>query len=444
MGIKPMPWQETAAKYVTAMAGEVVLFREVCIVAARQNGKTTLTKPLIVKWLEEGKRVLHVAQTRELPREMFRVIAADLDESLFLKRRGKGGRMQTVWPRFGAGQEEILLANGGSYRIAAATPTGSRGWSMDRVLVDELLAMDDHEAMRALEPTITAASDGGQIVYLSNAGSELSVVLNAVRDRAGADDLLAYLEWSAHPDRMADDIEGWAEANPSMGHNPSLHRTLEAVYRKHTLEGTLSLFETERLCRWVKTMRETLVSEFDWGRGRVDNLGPPLRPVIGVSLDPDRRRASAVLAWTRKDGSIALRELIEATADGPIDTDALGEDIKKEAMRHRVLRIAYDPLTDAELAKYLKKPEPVSGQKFANASSQFVSLVEAGKIAWTDADHVTDDLTWTARRSVGSNGSYAYEAVRAQDDRPITAALAAIRAVGWLASGPRPAAPRIY
>jgi hypothetical protein len=58
-----------------------------------------------------------------------------------------------------------------------------------------------------------------------------------------------------------------------------------------------------------------------------------------------------------------------------------------------------------------------------------------------DADVVGEDLTWTARKENDETGSYA--AVRANDDRPITAALAAIRAV-WLATGLRPAAPRIY
>jgi hypothetical protein len=41
---------------------------------------------------------------------------------------------------------------------------------------------------------------------------------------------------------------------------------------------------------------------------------------------------------------------------------------------------------------------------------------------------------WTARKALDEGR---FEAVRADDKRPITAALAAIRAV-WLASGPRP------
>lgn len=95
--------------------------------------------------------------------------------------------------------------------------------------------------------------------------------------------------------------------------------------------------------------------------------------------------------------------------------------------------VGYDPLTDAELAKGFKKPQPISGGKFANATAQFCNLVTAGKVRWADCDAVTEDLAWTARKV--DHESQSYEAVRIKDDRPITAVLAAIRAV-WLASSP--------
>ena len=100
-----------------------------------------------------------------------------------------------------------------------------------------------------------------------------------------------------------------------------------------------------------------------------------------------------------------------------------------------------DPLTDAALAKYLPRTEPVAGAKHANASARFVNAVSGGTLHWTDADAVTDDLTWTSRKPHDESGSF--QAVRADDDRPITAALAAIRAV-WLASGPGGGQARVW
>ena len=433
LGISLMPWQETAARYLTATApGGRRLFPEVCLAVARQQGKTHLMRPYIVGSLREGKRIVHISQTRELPKAMFRLIAESLDESLLLRRRGKGGRMQTEWPRFGSGSEEILLANGGAYRIAAASRGSARGQTNDIVIIDELREQKSTEVIEAAEPTLTASPDP-QIVYLSNAGDESSAVLNDVRARAGADPSLAYLEWSAAPDRMADDHDGWAEANPALGHMPGMLEYLERKYRAYKLSGRLAVFETEHLCRWVATMRERLVDEFAWRQcGAADPLADPRRPFMAVSMAPSGARASAAIAWQLPDGSIALRLAFDVMGD-PIRVDDLGRDLRDFAIRSGVLVVGFDPLTDAGLAKWFKKAEPVSGTKFANATDTFTTAVKARRLHWEDAAQVGDDLVWTARKPHEESGSY--QAVRANDDRPITAALASIRAV-WLASGP--------
>ncbi len=209
--------------------------------------------------------------------------------------------------------------------------------------------------------------------------------------------------------------------------------SLERLHRSAVLAGNLGHFETEYLCRWVSTMRERLVGGAEWSLCGVEELESPRRPFIGVSMSPDGKRASVVVAWMRSDDSVGLRSAIEGTGD-PIDADQLLRDVKALATGLGIThdRIGYDPLTDTGLVKNLKKPTPISGQKFANASAIFVNRVNAGKIRWDQADAITDDLTWTSRKQDHETGSY--QAVRAQDDRPITAALAAIRAV-WMASG---------
>lgn len=438
MGIRLMDWQEQAARYITATApGGVHLYREVCILVARQQGKTTLMKPHIIRELRAGRKVLHIAQNRNLPRQMFGMIAdamSETDADLFPRRRGK-----IIWPRFGAGQEELVLTNGGSYRIAASSRGGARGMSTDTVIIDELREMESDEVTAAAEPTLTMSADP-QIIYLSNAGSDASVVLNAVRARAGKDEALAYLEWSAAPERAADDREGWAEANPALGHFPPVLRSLEDAYRRALLSGNLAEFETERLCRWVVTMRERLVSEFAWAECHIDTLADARRPYMAVSMDPSGTRASAAIAWRIDEDAIGLRLLFDVTGS-PIDADKLGRDLRETALRLGVPLVGFDPQTDAGLAKAFRcKTEPISGNKFANATSTFELAVRSRHLRWTDAAQVTDDLTWTARKPDSESGSFS--AVRANDDRPITAALASIRAV-WLASGLKPSVPKV-
>jgi len=437
MGIDLMPWQETAARYLTARGpGDKHLYSEIAIVVARQQGKTTLMKPLIIGALRAGKRVMHIAQSRELPRVMFGVIANALSEEpdLFPKRRGK-----VIWPRYGAGQEEITLANNGSYRIAAAGTGGARGWTNDLVIIDELREIDSWAVIEAAQPTLRMSTDG-QMIYLSNAGSESSVVLNAVRARAGEDPNLGYLEWSASPERTADDRAGWVEANPAIGHFPGVLRDIEKDYLRAKLSGTMAGFETETLCRWVVTMRELLVDVQAWASLKSDDLGRSRRAYMGIAMDPSGTRASAAKAWKQPDGSIAVQMLREATGS-PIDVDLLGDDLRALASAEGILETGIDPLTDAVFSKYLRKVRPVAGREHANASARFVNAVSGGTLHWSDADAVTDDLTWTSRKPHDESGSF--QAVRADDDRPITAALAAIRAV-WLASGPGGGQARIW
>jgi hypothetical protein len=438
LGIGLMPWQETAARYLEAQGADGRhLYREVAIIVARQNGKSKLLIPLIVKRLLAGARIMHTAQDRNLPREVFGVVAELMWEQhpeMFPMRNGRPTK-----PRYANGQEEIRLTNGGVYSIVAPTRGGARGPSRDLVVIDELREMDTWDFIAAAKPTMTAAPDP-QIVYLSNAGEVDSIVLNAIRDRRDDDPSLAYLEWSAAPERPADNLTAWAEANPSMGSEAegmgSVRAYLEAEYRTAKLEGTLAIFETEHLCRWVNSTREVLVNAAAWQLCEAETLGEPSRPVMAVSMDPSGTRASAAIAWQQDEGKVALRLLFDVTGR-PIDTDRLGADLRDTAHGLGVKVVGFDPLTDAQLARFFPNSEPIAGQKYANATSRFVASVEASKLSWQDCAAVGDDLTWTARKPHDESGSF--QAVRASDDRPITAALAAVRAV-WLAANP--ASPR--
>jgi hypothetical protein len=437
IGIDLFPWQRTAARYLTALGqGDAWLYRHVAIVVARQNGKTKLLVPLIVSRLRMGHRIMHTAQDRNLPREIFSEVA-DIMAASPGELAIKNGRI--VMPRFANGQEEIRMRNGGVYSIVAPTRGGARGPSRDLVIIDELREMKDHDFIAAANPTLQA-SKSPQMVYLSNAGDESSVVLNAIKKSIPDDPTLAYLEWSAQEDRNYEDRDGWAESNPSIGYLPGILGNLEQDLQTYRSRGELPIFNTENLCRWETTIRQRLVEDATWLAGR-SPLELPTRPVLAFSMDPEGHRASAAIAWRRSDGTIGLRLIREGTSKtGAFDTDLFGDELRRDAARMGIRTVGFDPLTDAALAKFFKKPESISGGKFANATAQFCNLVTAGKLRWADCDAVTDDLTWTARKVDVESGSY--EAVRVQDDRPITASLAAIRAV-WLASAPSKPSPKV-
>lgn len=421
LGINLYPWQELASRYLCATGPDGWLFREVCIVVARQNGKTELLVPRIVMDLRAGKRILHTAHRMRLARKVFLRVA-----------RALAKEAEVI--RFAQGQEEIFMPNGGSYVIVAAQ-RGARGEAADTLIIDEVREFEDSDVLAATTPTLSASPDP-QIIYLSNAGSHASVVLNDLKKRGeeGGDGEYAYLEWSADPALRAEDRRGWEQANPALGHRLRMEENLEQAFLLLPPER----FETEHLCRWVATMHPKLVSDAAWNLCQGEVSTPDGRTSMAFNMDQNATRASAAMAWAMADGRIALVELIEAIGD-PIDIDKLGIDLKALSVARRARQIGFASWTDAPLARHMPRAKAIDGKELAAASGKFAELVSSARLVWDGASHVSEDLAWTSRKP---HESGAWIAVPASPERPVTSVLAAIRAV-WLASQPKPAAPRI-
>lgn len=431
-GVRPMPWQVIAARTLLGWYRGRWRYPEAALVVARQNGKTTFTVPRIVMGLRSGERITHTAQDRSLPREVFLEVA-DVMGRQPLEAGVRGIRLTN-------GQEEIRMWNGGRYRIVAPTRGGARGRPNDLVIVDEAREFDSFEFVAAAEPTLTT-SRHPQMLYLSNAGDDSSVILNGLRRRAELDPRLAYLEWSAAPERALDDRIGWREANPALGITIR-EEYLEGQFRSHQLAGTLGIFETEHLCRWVTSLLPRVVSAAAWDRAGGDVDLPPHRPALGIAVDPGSGRASAVLAWVQGDGTVGITVAAEVTGD-PLDVDELGKRLAARARELAVRDVGFDSATDADLARHLgKRARSIVGKEFAAASSRFAAMIDGGRLRHAEAGEVGADLAFTAKASTTGDRA-AWHASRARHDRPITAALAAIRAV-WLATEPLTRRPAVY
>ncbi len=120
IGIDLMPHQVIVATYLegTGRNGKH-LYPTVAAIISRQQGKTEILVPFIVKRLRMGRKMMHAAQNRLLPREVHSRVA-----DIFMSQYRD--ELKTK-PRFANGQESIELRNGGRYRIAAATRGGARG-----------------------------------------------------------------------------------------------------------------------------------------------------------------------------------------------------------------------------------------------------------------------------------------------------------------------------
>ena len=429
LGITFMEWQRTAGKYMTAVKPDKVtwLFRRYATIVARQNGKTELIKPRVLLGLKKGRKMLHVAQDRSRPRKSTFVPLVEF----FAKQRNRDAYdIRKI--REANGQEEIIGFNKASYTISAPTSGGARGDSFDDIFVDEVREFEDFTVDGIIRPTITARKNA-QVGYFSNAGHAGSVVLNDLRAHLDTPSL-AYLEWSAAPDLDRMDERGWAQANPALGTTIDID-----TLRDFAATMDAAQFETEHLCRWVTSIRPTLVGDGKWEKCRSTSLEAPVRATLGIKVDAHGRRASAIAAWQMADGFYGLRVIADVAGD-PIDVKRFAEALQVEQRALRAYSVVYDPWTDGEAAKYFKSAKAVNGRDYANSSTTFARLVQTEKIRWDGDDVIGPDLPWTIQKP---NGDKSFMAVPAQDDHPVTAVEAAVRAIGAVA-GPGPQLARIY
>ena len=120
------------------------------------------------------------------------------------------------------GSQEIKLNDGTRYLVRANNSAARGIAAPDTIHLDEVREYKDDEVWASLRFTQMASKNPQAIMY-SNAGDQHSVILNRMRERglaaaAGADDPIGWFEWSAEPGCAIDDVKGWQQANPSLGH----------------------------------------------------------------------------------------------------------------------------------------------------------------------------------------------------------------------------------
>lgn len=240
------PWQQWAVKHAMEVTPDGNFrFRIVIILVSRQNGKSHL-KRIVTLWRmfmdEDAKLILGTAQDVAQASYQWNLALTAVRSCWFLENKLASVRRVN-------GQESFTLTNGTEYKIRSANETAGRGLSVDELTIDELRTQKDWGAWAALEPT-TSARPNPQIWCMSNAGSDASVVLNQLRDRAltGEDPSIGLFEWSAQDGCELDDTYAWRQANPGLGYTVS-----EAAIRTARV-GPPAVFRTERLCQRVDVL----------------------------------------------------------------------------------------------------------------------------------------------------------------------------------------------
>lgn len=321
-----LPWQKWLLIHsLELLPDRSFRFRNVVVLVSRQNGKSTLSQVLALwfMYVYGFNLVLGTAQDLDTAEEVWQG-AVDLvteldvdDEPVRPELFELHGRTVMV-----NGKKSLELTTGARYKVKAASRRAGRGLSGDLVLLDELREHQTWDAWGAITKTTMARAEA-QVWALSNAGDASSIVLRYLRKMAHAalgdpdgicgddvivsgvdddetdDSSLGIFEWSAPPGCAVTDRDGWAQANPALGHTIA-----ERTLRDSVRTDPEWVFRTECLCQWSDGSLEGPFPAGTWEAG--------LRPGTEIVRD-DRVRFGLDVSWGR---SMAYINVAGYAADG--------------------------------------------------------------------------------------------------------------------------------
>jgi hypothetical protein len=294
-------WQ----RHLVIHAGELLpdgrpRFREVLVLVARQNGKTTLLMVLSLFWLfvEHVRAILGTSTNLKYARKAWEMAVDTAESTPALARE-----IASDGIRRANGQEELTTVWGGTYEIAASNRKGGRSTTLPRLVMDELREQKDWDAYNAAKPATNAVRDA-QAWMISNMGDDRSVVLNALREQAleGADSRLGLFEWSSPDGMEPDDPEALAMANPTLGYRIELANIIGDAKRAKAAGGEqLTQFLTEVHCRRVALLNPAIDLEA-WASCRSDGSLDALRDKVALCVDVSIDELHATLYAAAVDG----------------------------------------------------------------------------------------------------------------------------------------------
>jgi hypothetical protein len=293
VGKPAYPWQEDVlrAAFGRRADGKWSAY-EVTALVARQNGKGVITEAqeLFGLYMLRERMIIHSAHLFATSQEAFKRLVEIIDGSDWLTRRIKAINRAH-------GKEGITLtrsAGGGELQFKARTLHGARGFSGERIVLDEAYGLTVGQ-FQAISP-ILATMDNPQITYTSSPPDDKTgpmpedAMLPSIRRRGQAGDpRMAFFEWSPPKDSDPADVDLWYANNPTLGYRIDLEY-LESQYRIFDAAGKAGAFATEHLGSWPdeEGPQWSVVSEeqFDDARDDASRARKPL--VFSVDSTPER------------------------------------------------------------------------------------------------------------------------------------------------------------
>lgn len=396
---KLLPWQRWFLIHALELlpGTDEFRFRTVLLLVARQNGKTTLLTYLILwRMFTDGARLtIGTAQSLDTAGEAWSAVVGIAEAIPELSD-------EVAQVLHGNTNKSLRLDSGERYKIASSNRRGGRSLSGDLVFMDELREHLTWAAWSAVSKTMMARARA-QLYGVSNAGDAASIVLRHLRTMAHLlcgdpdglnkdplggeiapdedefdvdEESLGIFEWSAVPGASKWDRDSWAQANPSMGHIPSMERAIAAAARTDPEWE----FRTEVMCQWFAGSVNGPFPADAWQQGTDEDSRFAKKAKVAVCVDVswDRSVAHIAFAGRRKDGKIHV-EVVASRAG----TDWVIPWLTSKDRNRKYLAVAWQQkgapvssLTD-DFEKSGLPVAPWEGTELSRGTGQFYDLVRA-------------------------------------------------------------------
>lgn len=389
-------WQAFALEVILAERsdGRWAAF-ESGVLVARQNGKGAIIEALELAglFLFGERLILHSAHEFKTAAEGFLRIKELVEGSDELRRLCKK-------PRTSHGEESIERLDGARLRFVARSRSSGRGFSGDRVILDEAQELP-RKAVGAMLPTLSARPNP-QVNYFGTVPDEenQSEQWVSLRDRGrlGGDPSLAWLEWSFADSPAGvdlDDREAWLAGNPAMG----IRVPLEHVERERASLADDD-FARERLSLWGTVAAQQVVDLERWS-ALADEAPPKVsRPALAVDVTPDRSKASVAWCGVRPDGRRHVEVVRNAAGTGWV----VAELVERASQRGApVVLDASGPAGSLipALSEAGVEPVVVSAREMAQACGQLFDAVVDGSVSHFDQPALNVALAAARKRPLG-------------------------------------------
>ncbi|MDT2752332.1 terminase [Enterococcus thailandicus] len=400
-GRKCYEWQRDLLKSVMAIDEDGLwVHQKFGFSISRRNGKTEIVYDVELWALENGLNVLHTAHRISTSHSSFEKMKKYLEDSGYID----GQDFNSIKAK---GQERIeLYESGGVIQFRTRTSNGGLGEGFDVLIIDEAQEYTI-EQESALKYTVTDSQNPLTIMCGTPPTPVSSgTVFTNYRENTlfGQSKYSGWAEWSVDEIKDIHDVEAWYNSNPSMGYHLN-ERKIEAELGEDKLDHNV-----QRLGYWPKYNQKSAISKNDWEALKVNALPVLKGPLhVGIKYGNDGANVSMSIAVKTLSGKIFIEAIdCQSVRNG---NQWIINFLKQANVESVTIDGAGGQNILATEMKDFRLKEPILPRvsEIITANSLWEQGIYQKSICHCDQPSLTQVVTNSEKRNIGSNGGFGYK-----------------------------------